>query len=139
MRRTNLTSGTIWEQKVRYSRAVVVGDMVEVAGTVAGDEEGPVHIGDAYMQAVYILNRIKASLYELDSDMSEVVRTRIYVTDISLWEEVGRAHAEFFKGIDPVTTLVEVSALIHLDYLVEIEATAIKGQLGVPHIVTLKS
>lgn len=138
MRRTNLYSGSPWEKKVGYSRAVVVGNVVEVSGTVANDGTGPIHKNDAYQQTKYILQKIKNSLYEVESDLSDVVRTRIFVTDINLWEEIGRAHKECFSGIDPVTTLVEVSALISPEYLVEIEATAILGQLGHAHELTIK-
>jgi enamine deaminase RidA (YjgF/YER057c/UK114 family) len=138
MRRTNLYSNSPWEKKVAYSRAVVVGNMVEVSGTVANDGSGPVHVDSAYLQTKFILKRIKNALYEVESDLSDVVRTRIYVTDINIWEEVGKAHQECFQGIDPVTTLVEVSALISPEYLVEIEATAILGQLGHAHELTIK-
>ncbi len=138
MRRTNLYSGSPWEKKVGYSRAVVVGNVVEVSGTVANDGTGQIYKGDAYQQTKYILQKIRKSLYEVESDLSDVVRTRIYVTDINSWEEVGRAHKECFEGIDPVTTLIEVSALISKDYLVEIEATAILGQLGHAHEITIK-
>jgi enamine deaminase RidA (YjgF/YER057c/UK114 family) len=128
MERINYPSGAKWEAIVGYSRAVQVGDHIEVAGTVATDENGVVGKGDPYKQTQFILGKIGKVLADAGFSMSDVVRTRIFVTDISRWEDVGRAHGEFFKDIRPVTSMVEVSALIDPDYLVEIEVTAIRVQ-----------
>lgn len=126
MERTNYSSGAKWEEVVGYSRAVKVGNTVEVTGTVAVDENGkPVGAGDAYAQTKYILQKIAAVLERAGANMSQVVRTRLFVTDISCWEEYGRAHGECFHDIRPCTTMVEISKLISPEYLVEIEATAI--------------
>ena len=126
MERTNYSSGTRWEEVVGYSRAVKVGNMVEVTGTVAVDDSGNlVGAGDAYAQTKFILEKIAAVLQRAGSNMSQVVRTRLFVTDISCWEEYGRAHGEVFREIKPCTTMVEVSKLISPEYLIEIEATAI--------------
>ena len=126
MQRTNYSSGAKWEEIVGYSRAVKVGNTVEVTGTVAVDNNGDVvSPGDAYAQTRFILEKIAGVLEKAGAGLSQVVRTRIYVTDISRWEEYGRAHGEFFHEIRPCTTMVEVSKLISPEYLVEIEATAI--------------
>jgi len=124
--RRNFSSGAKWEPIVGYSRAVRIGQTIEVAGTCAVDPEGnPMAIGDAYLQTVRILEIIEDALAQLGGRIEDVVRTRIFVSDISLWTEVGKAHGEVFHTIRPVTTMVEVSNLISADYLVEIEATAI--------------
>ncbi|MBP7239257.1 MAG: RidA family protein [Saprospiraceae bacterium] len=124
--RRNFSSGAKWESIVGYSRAVRIGQTIEVAGTCAVDQEGnPYAVGDAYLQTVRVLEIIKDALAQLGGRMEDVVRTRIFVSDISLWTEVGKAHGEVFHSIRPVTTMVEVSNLISADYLVEIEATAI--------------
>jgi enamine deaminase RidA (YjgF/YER057c/UK114 family) len=126
MGRTNYSSGAKWEDIVGYSRAVKVGNIIEVTGTVAVDEAGNmVGANNAYAQTKFILEKIKAVLQRAGAEMKDVVRTRIFVTDISRWEEYGKAHGEFFREIKPCTTMVEVSALISPEYLVEIEATAI--------------
>lgn len=126
MNRTNYSSGAKWESIVGYSRAVRVGNTVEVTGTVAVDENNNLVGGnDAYEQTKFILQKIAAVLERAGSSLNDVVRTRIFVTDISRWEEYGRAHGEFFKEIRPCTTMVEVSKLISPEYLVEIEASAI--------------
>lgn len=126
MERRNISSGTIWEPKVGYSRAVRVGPWVVVAGTAAADEEGRVvSPGDAYGQASYALRTIEASLKEAGARMEDVVRTRMFVTRLEDWEAVGRAHAEFFRDIRPAATLVQVAGLVHPELLVEIEADAI--------------
>src|SRR5690349_2387492 len=128
MERINYPSGAKWEDIVGYSRAVQVGTHLEIAGTVATDENGVVGKGDPYKQTHFILKKIDKVLSDAGFSMKDVVRTRIFVTDISKWEEIGRAHGEFFKDIKPVTSMVEVSALIDPDYLVEIEVTAIQAK-----------
>lgn len=125
MTRQNITSGAIWEDIIGYSRAVRVGNTIEVAGTTAIEGNQVVGIGSAYEQTKYTLRKIERALTEAGASLSDVVRTRIYVTDISQWEEVGRAHGEVFKSIKPAATMVEVSALINPALLVEIEATAV--------------
>jgi enamine deaminase RidA (YjgF/YER057c/UK114 family) len=125
MQRTNYSSGAPWENKVGYSRAVRIGDTIEVSGTVAADNDRVVAEGDAYEQTKFILAKIEAVLINAGATLNDVVRTRLFVTDISRWEEYGRAHGEFFKGIKPATTMVEVSNLIDPRYLVEVEVTAI--------------
>ena len=126
--RQNISSGTPWEAVAGYSRAVRVGNVVYVAGTTASDETGAVvSQGDAHGQAVYIFRKIERALHEAGASMADVVRTRMYVTDIRLWEEVARAHGEFFANIRPASTLVEVSALVSPEHLVEIEVEAIIG------------
>ena len=124
--RHNVSSGTKWEGVVGYSRAVRVGQIVEVAGTTAVDETGRV-VGpnDPYAQTRCILTRIEAALAAAGARLEDVVRTRIFVIDISRWQEVGRAHGEVFGAIRPVTSMVQVAALISPELLVEIEATAI--------------
>ncbi|ASZ12004.1 RidA family protein [Chitinophaga pendula] len=125
MKRTNYSSGAVWENKVGYSRAVKIGNVLEVSGTVAADGDKVIGEDNAYEQAKYILAKIEAVLVAAGASLHDVIRTRIFVTDISRWEEVGRAHGEFFQSIKPVTTMVEVSRLIDPRYLVEIEASAV--------------
>jgi enamine deaminase RidA (YjgF/YER057c/UK114 family) len=111
---------------VGYSRAVKVGNIIEIAGTTAVDEHGNIYgENNAYEQTTYILKKLEKFLTIAGASMSHVVRTRMYVTDISLWEEIGKAHSAFFKHIKPAATMVEVSKLISPELLVEIEATAI--------------
>ena len=126
MARQNISSGAPWEAVVGYSRAVRVGPFVAVAGTAASDSEGKViGKGDPYAQAVAILAKIEAALREAGASMSDVVRTRIFVTDIGHWEQIGRAHGEVFGAIRPACTLVAVSGLVDPEMLVEIEADAV--------------
>lgn len=124
--RRNISSGAKWEDIVGYSRAVLLGNQLEISGTVAVDENGVVGKGDFYAQAKFILAKLKSVLEEAGFRLEDVIRTRIFVTNIKFWEEVGRAHGEFFKNIKPATSMVEVSALIDPEYLVEIEVTALK-------------
>lgn len=124
--RKNFSTGAKWEDIVGYSRAVRVGNQLEVSGTVATDENGVVGEGDFYEQTKFILTKIRSVLDQAGFSMNDVVRTRMFVTDISKWEDVGRAHGEFFKTVKPATSMVEVSALIDPKYLVEIEVSAIK-------------
>lgn len=123
--RKNITTNAPWEKKVGYSRAVRMGNNIEVSGTVAIKDNKVVGIGDPYSQTKQILEIIDEVLQEAGANMADVVRTRIYVTNITAWEEVGRAHGEVFKDIMPATSMVEVSQLIDPDYLVEIEVSAI--------------
>ncbi|MFT4023359.1 MAG: RidA family protein [Flavihumibacter sp.] len=126
MTRYNYSSGAPWENLIGYSRAVKVGNTIEITGTVALNEHNQVvGAGDAYAQTKFILEKIARMLETAGSSVKDVVRTRLFVTDISRWEEYGRAHGEVFGEIRPCTTMVEVKALIAPEYLVEIEATAI--------------
>lgn len=127
MKRKNISSGAKWEGVVGYSRAVRTGNRIEISGTVAADEDAG---SDFYIQTSSVLRKIKGVLEQAGFTLEDVIRTRIYVTDISRWEEVGRAHGEFFRDIRPATSMVEVKGLIDPKYLVEIEATAEKAGPG---------
>ena len=127
-KRKNISSGAQWENVIGYSRAVRIGNVVEVAGTTAVDGDKVIAPGNPYEQTKYALQKIERALKTAGAKLSDVIRTRIYVTDISKWEEIGKAHGEFFSQIKPATTMVEVKALISPDLLVEIEATAIVDQ-----------
>ncbi len=120
-----ISSGSPWEDIVGYSRAIKMGNIIEVAGTTAMNGEMVVAKGDVYGQTIFIFKKIEEILKRVESSLDDVIRTRMYVTDISQWEEVGKAHAYFFKNTKPVATMVEVSKLIQEDLLIEIEVTAI--------------
>ncbi len=120
-----ISSGSPWEDVVGYSRAVRLGNIIEVAGTTAMDGDKLVGKGDIYAQTVYVIQKIEKALLEAGATLQDVVRTRMYVTDIGQWEAVGKAHGTFFKTIKPASTMVEVSNLINDDLLIEIEVTAI--------------
>ena len=124
--RLNISSGVKWEDIIGYSRAVKIGNVIEVAGTTALDEAGNlVGADNPYAQTKFIIAKIEKALVKAGATLRDVVRTRIFTTDISRWEEIGRAHGEFFSEIKPASTMVEVKALINPAMLVEIEATVI--------------
>jgi enamine deaminase RidA (YjgF/YER057c/UK114 family) len=126
MQRLNVSTGAKWENIIGYSRAVKIGNVVEVSGTVATDSSGDV-VGDndMYLQTKFILLKIEGVLNQAGAKLSDVIRTRMYMTDISKWEEAGRAHGEVFGNIKPATAMLEVSKLIAPEYLIEIEVSAI--------------
>ena len=125
-KRLNISSGAKWEDIVGYSRAVRVGNVIEVAGTTAVDENGQVvGLDDPYEQTRFILAKIEKALAQAGASMKDVARTRMFVTDISQWEEIGKAHGMYFKEIKPAATMVEVKSLISPELLVEIEVTAV--------------
>lgn len=124
--RTNYSSGAVWEDAAGYSRAVKVGNHIEVSGTVASDEKGVV-VGkdDAYQQTKYIIQKIEKALVQAGASLNDVVRTRMFVTNISRFEDYARAHSEAFAAIKPCTSMIEIKNLVAPEYLIEIEATAI--------------
>ena len=125
-KRINFSSGAVWEDTVGYSRAVKIKDMIFISGTVAIDNQGNVvGKGSAYEQTKFIIEKISKALIELDAGLINVVRTRIFVTDINKWEEIGKAHGEFFSDIKPATSMIEVNKLISSEYLLEIEVDAV--------------
>ncbi len=126
MERINVSTGAKWEDIVGYSRAVKMGNIIEVSGTVATDGSGEI-VGknDVYIQTKFIMLKVEKVLEQLGAKMSDVVRTRIFTTNIAKWEEIGKAHGEFFRDVKPATTMLEVSALIDKEYLVEIEFSAV--------------
>lgn len=126
MERKNFSSGAKWEEIVGYSRAVRIGNIIEVTGTVAVDDAGKLVGNDsAYEQTKFIIEKIEKVLQRAGGSLKDVIRTRLFVTDISLWAEYGRAHGEFFKDIRPCTSMIEISRLIEPEYMIEIEATAV--------------
>jgi enamine deaminase RidA (YjgF/YER057c/UK114 family) len=128
MERVNYSSGAKWEEIVGYSRAVKMGNIIEVTGTVAVDDSNEL-VGEnsGYAQTKFIIGKIEKVLQRAGASLKDVVRTRMFVTDISRWEEYGKAHGEFFKDIRPCTSMIEVKGLIAPEYLIEMEATAIIG------------
>ena len=127
--RTNWSSNTLWEESFGYSRAVQIGNAIEVSGTTASEDDKVIGVGDVTLQAEYIIKKIEHTLVEAGFSLKDVVRTRIFMTDISHWEEVAKVHSYLFEDVMPACTLVEVSKLIHTDLVIEIEATAIKEDI----------
>ena len=127
--RTNWSSNTLWGESFGYSRAVQIGNTIELSGTTASEDDKVIGVGDVTLQTEYIIKKIEHTLVEAGFSLKDVVRTRIFMTDISLWEEVAKVHSYLFEDVMPACTLVEVSNLIHSDLLIEIEATAIKEDI----------
>ena len=127
--RTNWSSNTLWEESFGYSRAVQIGNIIEVSGTTASEDGKVIGLGDVTLQTEFIIKKIEHTLVEAGFSLKDVVRTRIFMTDISLWEEVAKVHSYLFEDVMPASTLIEVSKLINPDLLIEIEATAIKEDI----------
>ena len=127
--RTNWSSNTLWEESFGYSRAVQIGNTIEVSGTTASEDGKVIGVGDVTLQTEYIIKKIEHTLVEAGFSLKDVVRTRIFMTDISFWEEVAKVHSYLFEDVMPASTLIEVSKLIDPDLLIEIEATAIKEDI----------
>ncbi|HHP7240394.1 MAG TPA: RidA family protein [Cyclobacteriaceae bacterium] len=123
--RVSVSSGAEWEEVVGYSRAVRIGNIIEVSGTVAIERDEVIGRDDPYDQTKCILKKIHKAITEVGGKLSDVIRTRIYVTDINMWNEVGRAHGEYFHDIKPATSMIAVKSLVSPEFLVEIEATAV--------------
>jgi enamine deaminase RidA (YjgF/YER057c/UK114 family) len=126
--RLNISSGSSLEDIISYSRAVRIGNIIEVAGTTAMDGDTLIGKDDVYTQAKFIFSKIEKALHQAGASLTDVVRTRIFITNIADWELAGKAHGEFFKNIKPVATMVEVNKLIDKDLLIEIEVTAIVSE-----------
>lgn len=127
--RTNWCSNTLWEESFSYSSAVQIGNTIELSGTSALEDDKVIGVGDVRLQTEFIIKKIEHILVEAGFSLKDVVRTRIFITDISLWEEAARVHSYLFEDVMPAFTLVEISNLIHSDLLIEIEATAIKEDI----------
>ena len=127
--RTNWSSNTLWEESFGYSRAVQIGNTIEVSGTTASEDGKVIGVGDVTLQTEYIIKKIEHTLVEAGFSLKDVVRTRIFMTDISFREEVAKVHSYLFEDVMPASTLIEVSKLIDPDLLIEIEATAIKEDI----------
>ncbi len=123
--RANISSSAIWEDQIGYSRAVKIGRVVEVSGTSAIDRDKIIAANDPYQQTKFIIRKIERAINEAGGSLEDVIRTRIYVTNIKDWSAIGKAHGEFFRNIKPATTMIEVKSLIDPNFVVEIEATAI--------------
>ena len=127
--RTNWCSNTLWEESFSYSSAVQIGNTIELSGTSALEDDKVIGVGDVRLQTEFIIKKIEHILVEAGFSLKDVVRTRIFITDISLWEEAAKVHSYLFEDVMPAFTLVEISNLIHSDLLIEIEATAIKEDI----------